>query len=105
MSSVRELGVKVFKFSNLLCCNLTAVIHFLRNSPFVQFCNDEVNNNVWLFVSQNVTANHRASDAIVCEGRPQVLSGRFMYGPLDVVTLTGEKVTKVLILGLIYQDK
>ncbi|KAG8125448.1 hypothetical protein E2320_020711, partial [Naja naja] len=48
-------------------------------------------NNVWLFVSQNVTANHRASDAIVCEGRPQVLSGRFMYGPLDVVTLTGEK--------------
>lgn len=61
--------------------------------------------NVCLFVSQNVTANHRASDAIVCEGRPQVLSGRFMYGPLDVVTLTGEKVTKVLILGLIYQDK
>lgn len=41
---------------------------------------------------QNVTANHRASDVIVCEGKPQVLSGRFMYGPLDVVTLTGEKV-------------
>uniref|UniRef100_A0A8D2IUG1 DDHD domain-containing protein n=1 Tax=Varanus komodoensis TaxID=61221 RepID=A0A8D2IUG1_VARKO len=40
---------------------------------------------------RNVTANHRASDVIVCEGRPQVLTGRFMYGPLDVVTLTGEK--------------
>lgn len=41
---------------------------------------------------QNVTANHRASDVIICEGKAQVLSGRFMYGPLDVVTLTGEKV-------------
>uniref|UniRef100_A0A8B9CCY9 Phosphatidylinositol transfer protein membrane associated 1 n=1 Tax=Anser brachyrhynchus TaxID=132585 RepID=A0A8B9CCY9_9AVES len=41
---------------------------------------------------RNVTANHRASDIIVCEGKAQVLSGRFMYGPLDVVTLTGEKV-------------
>ncbi|XP_060117680.1 membrane-associated phosphatidylinositol transfer protein 1 [Heteronotia binoei] len=41
---------------------------------------------------RNVTANHRASDVIVCEGRPQVLNGRFMYGPLDVVALTGEKV-------------
>lgn len=39
-----------------------------------------------------MTANHRASDVIVCEGKAQVLSGRFMYGPLDVVTLTGEKV-------------
>ncbi|XP_049748622.1 membrane-associated phosphatidylinositol transfer protein 1 isoform X2 [Elephas maximus indicus] len=42
--------------------------------------------------SQNVTSNHRANDTVVCEGRPQVLNGRFMYGPLDVVTLTGEKV-------------
>ncbi|XP_038620968.1 membrane-associated phosphatidylinositol transfer protein 1 [Tachyglossus aculeatus] len=41
---------------------------------------------------RNVTSNHRASDVVVCEGRAQVLSGRFMYGPLDVVTLTGEKV-------------
>lgn len=41
---------------------------------------------------QNVTSNHRANDTVVCEGRPQVLNGRFMYGPLDVVTLTGEKV-------------
>lgn len=41
---------------------------------------------------QNVTTNHRACDVIVCEGKAQVLSGRFMYGPLDVVTLTGEKV-------------
>ncbi|XP_014648553.1 PREDICTED: membrane-associated phosphatidylinositol transfer protein 1 isoform X2 [Ceratotherium simum simum] len=41
---------------------------------------------------RNVTSNHRASDTVVSEGRPQVLNGRFMYGPLDVVTLTGEKV-------------
>lgn len=45
-----------------------------------------------IFSRQNVTSNHRANDTVVCEGRPQVLNGRFMYGPLDVVTLTGEKV-------------
>nr|XP_033776440.1 membrane-associated phosphatidylinositol transfer protein 1 isoform X2 [Geotrypetes seraphini] len=41
---------------------------------------------------RNVTSNHRANDVIVSEGQAQVLTGRFMYGPLDVVTLTGEKV-------------
>ncbi|XP_008190810.2 protein retinal degeneration B isoform X2 [Tribolium castaneum] len=41
---------------------------------------------------KNVTANHRANDIIVREGAPQVLSARFMYGPLDMVALTGEKV-------------
>ncbi|NWR81603.1 PITM1 protein, partial [Centropus unirufus] len=41
---------------------------------------------------RNLTANHRACDVIISEGKAQVLSGRFMYGPLDVVTLTGEKV-------------
>uniref|UniRef100_A0A6I8PJD6 PITPNM family member 3 n=1 Tax=Xenopus tropicalis TaxID=8364 RepID=A0A6I8PJD6_XENTR len=41
---------------------------------------------------RNVTANHRANDVIAVEGGPQVLVGRFMYGPLDMVALTGEKV-------------
>ncbi|XP_045152692.1 membrane-associated phosphatidylinositol transfer protein 2 isoform X4 [Echinops telfairi] len=41
---------------------------------------------------RNVTANHRISDAVANEDGPQVLTGRFMYGPLDMVTLTGEKV-------------
>uniref|UniRef100_A0A8D2LK46 Phosphatidylinositol transfer protein membrane associated 2 n=1 Tax=Varanus komodoensis TaxID=61221 RepID=A0A8D2LK46_VARKO len=41
---------------------------------------------------RNVTANHRVNDAIANEDGPQVLTGRFMYGPLDMVTLTGEKV-------------
>uniref|UniRef100_A0A8C4ZG65 DDHD domain-containing protein n=1 Tax=Gadus morhua TaxID=8049 RepID=A0A8C4ZG65_GADMO len=41
---------------------------------------------------RNVTANHRLSDAVFTEGGQQLLSGRFMYGPLDMVTLTGEKV-------------
>ncbi|XP_022246959.1 protein retinal degeneration B-like isoform X2 [Limulus polyphemus] len=41
---------------------------------------------------KNVTANHRANDVIVKEGDPQTLSAKFLYGPLDMVTLTGEKV-------------
>nr|XP_020658421.1 membrane-associated phosphatidylinositol transfer protein 2 isoform X2 [Pogona vitticeps] len=41
---------------------------------------------------RNVTANHRISDPVVNEDGPQVLTGKFMYGPLDMVTLTGEKV-------------
>ncbi|XP_049625146.1 membrane-associated phosphatidylinositol transfer protein 2 isoform X3 [Suncus etruscus] len=41
---------------------------------------------------RNVTANHRVNDALANEDGPQVLMGRFMYGPLDMVTLTGEKV-------------
>ncbi|XP_037734578.1 membrane-associated phosphatidylinositol transfer protein 2 isoform X9 [Chelonia mydas] len=41
---------------------------------------------------RNVTANHRINDAIANEDGPQTLTGRFMYGPLDMVTLTGEKV-------------
>ncbi|XP_063931115.1 protein retinal degeneration B isoform X3 [Zophobas morio] len=41
---------------------------------------------------KNVTANHRANDIIVREGAPQLLMARFMYGPLDMVALTGEKV-------------
>lgn len=45
---------------------------------------------------QNVTANHRINDTIANEDGPQTLTGRFMYGPLDMVTLTGEKVLYVL---------
>uniref|UniRef100_A0A8D0H343 Phosphatidylinositol transfer protein membrane associated 2 n=1 Tax=Sphenodon punctatus TaxID=8508 RepID=A0A8D0H343_SPHPU len=41
---------------------------------------------------RNVTANHRINDAVANEDGPQSLAGRFMYGPLDMVTLTGEKV-------------
>ncbi|XP_058512913.1 membrane-associated phosphatidylinositol transfer protein 2 isoform X2 [Ochotona princeps] len=41
---------------------------------------------------RNVAANHRINDAIANEDGPQVVTGRFMYGPLDMVTLTGEKV-------------
>ncbi|KAL2096122.1 hypothetical protein ACEWY4_008270 [Coilia grayii] len=41
---------------------------------------------------RNVTANHRVHDVIATEDGQQVLVGRFMYGPLDMVTLTGEKV-------------
>ncbi|XP_017784868.1 PREDICTED: protein retinal degeneration B isoform X3 [Nicrophorus vespilloides] len=41
---------------------------------------------------KNVSANHRANDVIVSDGSSQCLIGRFMYGPLDMITLTGEKV-------------
>jgi hypothetical protein len=46
-----------------------------------------------LLLMQNVTGNHRVNDVITTEEGPQTLVGRFMYGPLDMVTLTGEKVT------------
>ena len=41
---------------------------------------------------KNVAANHRANDVIVKEGEAQKLTARFMYGPLDMITLAGEKV-------------
>lgn len=41
---------------------------------------------------KNVTANHRANDVIVRDGQPQKLSARFMYGPLDMITLAGERI-------------
>ncbi|XP_058267339.1 membrane-associated phosphatidylinositol transfer protein 2 isoform X6 [Hemibagrus wyckioides] len=41
---------------------------------------------------RNVTANHRVNDGVFTEDGTQVVTGRFMYGPLDMVTLTGEKV-------------
>uniref|UniRef100_A0AAY4DSE2 Membrane-associated phosphatidylinositol transfer protein 3 n=1 Tax=Denticeps clupeoides TaxID=299321 RepID=A0AAY4DSE2_9TELE len=41
---------------------------------------------------RNVTSNHRVNDVIATEDGQQMLVGRFMYGPLDMVTLTGEKV-------------
>ncbi|KAL7294405.1 hypothetical protein TKK_0012407 [Trichogramma kaykai] len=41
---------------------------------------------------KNVSANHRANDVIVRDGTPQVLMARFVYGPIGVIALTGEKV-------------
>lgn len=39
-----------------------------------------------------MAANHRANDVIIGEGYAIILKARFMYGPLDMVTLAGEKV-------------
>ena len=41
---------------------------------------------------QNLGPNHRANDVMVLEDKHQVLSARFIYGPLDMVSLSGEKV-------------
>ena len=43
-------------------------------------------------VLKNVAPNHRANDVMVLEHQLQILSARFMYGPLDMVSLSGEKV-------------
>ena len=45
-----------------------------------------------LFYLQNLSANHRANDRVTLEGQEQTISARFMYGPLDMVSLSGEKV-------------
>ena len=37
---------------------------------------------------KNVGANHRGNDIILKEGMPQIVTARFMYGPLDFA-LTG----------------
>lgn len=42
--------------------------------------------------TKNIAPNHRGNDCIVLEGQPQMLAARFMYGPLDMVTLSGEMV-------------
>lgn len=36
------------------------------------------------------------NDAVFTEDCQQVVTGRFMYGPLDMVTLAGEKVSSYL---------
>lgn len=54
---------------------------------------------LFLLLWQNVTANHRVNDAVFTEDGQQVLTGRFMYGPLDMVTLAGEKVNTLLTLA------
>lgn len=41
---------------------------------------------------QNLQPNHRANDVIVLEDMPQFLTAKFMYGSLDITSLSGEKV-------------
>ncbi|KAI8513252.1 Membrane-associated phosphatidylinositol transfer protein 2 [Branchiostoma belcheri] len=41
---------------------------------------------------KNMTANHRAADSVTLQNTGQSLTARFMYGPLDMVALTGEKL-------------
>ncbi|PVD31481.1 hypothetical protein C0Q70_06893 [Pomacea canaliculata] len=41
---------------------------------------------------RNLQQNHRANDVIVLEDMTQTLTARFMYGSLDIASLSGEKV-------------
>lgn len=74
-----------------VCCSYNSVDHLKRftlaNTVIVS-----QSIHVCVFFGQNVTANHRVNDAVFTEGGLQIVTGRFMYGPLDMVTLTGEKV-------------
>ncbi|CAI9741236.1 protein retinal degeneration B-like isoform X1 [Octopus vulgaris] len=41
---------------------------------------------------RNLQPNHRANDVLVLEDVEQVLTAKFSYGPLDMISLSGEKV-------------
>ncbi|XP_063225063.1 protein retinal degeneration B isoform X2 [Bacillus rossius redtenbacheri] len=53
---------------------------------------------------KNVAPNHRANDVIVKEGSPQTVTARFMYGPLDMITLAGEKVDIYVMKNITAQE-
>ncbi|KAA3681477.1 uncharacterized protein DEA37_0013445 [Paragonimus westermani] len=42
--------------------------------------------------TKNVKSNHRANDVIVLEGGPQIITARFMFGLLDLLSLSNEKI-------------
>lgn len=44
-----------------------------------------------MYKVKNLQPNHRGNDVLVLEDKPQVLTAKFMYGPLDMTSLSGEK--------------
>ena len=44
------------------------------------------------FPFQNMHPNHRANDVITIENSSFNIVGKFVYGPIEVAALTGEKV-------------
>ena len=58
-------------------------LHSIGQNVFMIKCN---------VLLQNLQPNHRGNDVMVLEDRPQVLTAKFMYGPLDMTSLSGEKV-------------
>ncbi|KAL4223794.1 Membrane-associated phosphatidylinositol transfer protein 2 [Mactra antiquata] len=44
-----------------------------------------------MYKVRNLQPNHRGNDIMVLEDKPQVLSAKFMYGPLDMTSLSGER--------------
>ncbi|CAF4433765.1 unnamed protein product, partial [Didymodactylos carnosus] len=41
---------------------------------------------------RNLAPNHRANDTMVVDHKPQIISAKFHYGPIDMVCLANEKV-------------
>lgn len=58
--------------------------------------------SIFIFSRQNLNANHRANDWVILEGLDQSFSARFMYGPLDMVSLSHEKVKDLYFSPHIY---
>ncbi|CAF3708247.1 unnamed protein product [Rotaria sp. Silwood1] len=41
---------------------------------------------------RNLAPNHRANDIIIVDAKPQTISAKFHYGPIDMVCLANEKI-------------
>ncbi|KAH3891600.1 hypothetical protein DPMN_015704, partial [Dreissena polymorpha] len=44
-----------------------------------------------MYKIKNLQPNHRGNDVLVVEDGPQKITAKFMYGPLDMTSLSGEK--------------
>lgn len=47
----------------------------------------------------NLNPNHRCFDTIYLEGQEQEITAKFFYGPLDALSLVGEKVCGLSLSG------
>nr|CAG4641444.1 EOG090X00NX [Eurycercus lamellatus] len=66
---------------------LTGTLPFSPSSPCEKWMRKRTSVKI-----KNIGANHRANDIIINDSMPQVIVARFMYGPLDMVALSGERV-------------
>ncbi|KER19070.1 hypothetical protein T265_12025 [Opisthorchis viverrini] len=41
----------------------------------------------------SVKSNHRANDVVVLEGQPQIITARFVFGLLDLLSMSNEKIS------------
>lgn len=82
--------VKTFLWFSKLCDN--SPTQTVNKKTLRVGSSNVLNFSLILLYLQNLSANHRANDRVTLEGQDQTISARFMYGPLDMVSLSGEKV-------------